>query len=183
VKPQPLSQREVDQIRLNVLSSWLVRKCKTEDYTKQVRHLRFPENRTTKYMRRDGNPPSDTDRNPWERGLRLELDLGEIPESVRKAVADLRTLHTDRDLNEESMKQIRLILIALVAKHLKNVMGTEFQGEAMSSQDLIDHQMWEEAEVKRRFKEKVAEEKRKSSVKAFRKFPQFLHHERDKYRP
>lgn len=88
--PTKLRQEDVDEVRYSVLTSLLVAHVRSGAKDKpRVRHLRFHEPRTSAYELRDWNPPSDTDRHPWERGLRLEIDVGDIPPSVASAVRAL----------------------------------------------------------------------------------------------
>lgn len=89
-----LRQADVDEVRMRVLTSLLVAHVQADhrDGVKRkphVRHLRFFKPKITAYTLRDWNPPGDRDRHAWEKGLRLELDLGEIAPSERKAVLSL----------------------------------------------------------------------------------------------
>lgn len=77
-----LTQEAVDEVRLRVLSAVLVSSIKLRNPNPPVQHLRFPRNGVQAYQLRDGNPPSDTDRHPWERGLKLWIDLGYIEPGV-----------------------------------------------------------------------------------------------------
>lgn len=96
-----LDQRLVDEIRLRVITTRLVAAVTHGIKKPDVAHLRF---HIPKFSR-DGagnvtaikgyslhlwNPPADSDRHPWERGLRLEVDVGEIPATVARAVKHLR---------------------------------------------------------------------------------------------
>ena len=84
-----LKQQDVDEIRSDVCASVLTAHIKQGKTFVPVKHLRFPEPRHTHYILHDGNPPSDTDRHKHERGLRLELDIGDIPIELSNAVMDL----------------------------------------------------------------------------------------------
>jgi len=174
-----LEQREVDQIRLNTLTSLLIMRVKTGLMENKVFHLRFPENRTTRYVQRDGNAPADVDRHPWERRLRLELDLGEISNELRNAVTGLLELNKGKKVNIEDMKEIRMHLVNKVAREIKSIMGAEFQGEVPTAEDVKAVEQYEEMLDRKYTESKI--QKASSTITSVRRLPGFLHHDRTKY--
>lgn len=99
-----LSQREVDIVRNEIMIGLLLKSVRDRIATPGVHHVRFlkrPE--TSAWLVRQGNPPADADRMPWERGLCLELDLGTIEPDLALAVLALMEY---RDQNPERRKEI-----------------------------------------------------------------------------
>lgn len=103
-----MDQREVDIVRIRVLASCLATAVMNGEKKVPVRHLWFPEERVTYYRLRDGNPPADVDRPKHLRGLRLEIDIGEIPEAVADAVkARLAKAIADRNEPTSIIKLVK----------------------------------------------------------------------------
>lgn len=76
---QRLPQKEVDRIRFDVQASLVVQGVKDRNPHVPLYHLRFLKGNTVRsYIARKGNPPPDSERKPWERGVRLEVDVGFI---------------------------------------------------------------------------------------------------------
>jgi len=75
-----LDQRGVDEVRQRIMGQLLVTHVQKRDPKPPLYHLRFLRDTINSYGMREGNPPADhpKDRHPWERGLRLEIDLGPI---------------------------------------------------------------------------------------------------------
>lgn len=176
---QRLEQRDVDQIRLDAMTRKLIRCVKYDDDPDEVSHLRFPKPTTDAYYQVKGNPPSDTDRHPWERRLRLVMHIGPVPEGVRRAVKDLLQLHHDHDLSEDAYVEIRKVLMLVVGKHLAAIMGGEFKGQPASAQDLIDMETYEKAAAQKHARKKIEEATMKTVIR--RAMPQYMHPDRIKY--
>jgi hypothetical protein len=106
---EQLTQHAVDEVRMRALMQILVSHVtKLKDPNPPVQHLRFPKPHVRAYALYPGNPPpdvvladarpgepmSDQWRFPWEKGLRLECDLGYIrPETalhVMRLLADMQ---------------------------------------------------------------------------------------------
>lgn len=105
---KPVSQRRVDWIRLRVMKSVVSDLCERESngesvtsHDFRVRHLWFPEDNANHYGLRDGNPPPDSERPKYLRGIDLVVDILCPPVSVKDAAAavghdlnyDLRSEH------------------------------------------------------------------------------------------
>jgi hypothetical protein len=116
---KPFRQHDVDQVRIPVLNTRLVQAVVSGIVKPPIAHLRFPAPRLAMYLLRDYgltqkvnfNPPPDSEREPWERGLRLEIDVGPIPPSVRKAVLQVlrerkRYDHKHSAAQEDRVKEI-----------------------------------------------------------------------------
>jgi hypothetical protein len=92
----PLSQWEIDVVRMRVISSTvnkLLNEAKTgQDPDMSVNHLWFPEDNVNHYALRTGNPPSDRDRPKHLRGYRIEIDITSIPESVRDVIEEQKRI-------------------------------------------------------------------------------------------
>jgi len=86
-----LNQREVDEIRTRALTQQIITAVKQRNARPDVQHVRFHKGKITAPSMGKGNPPSDTDRHPWERGLNLVVHCEYIPPSTTVAV--LRILH------------------------------------------------------------------------------------------
>lgn len=99
---KPFDQGAVDEVRTAVLMQLLVSAVRAEVRKPPVRHLWFPRASTRAYDLRDGNPPSDTDRPKHLRGLRLELDLGELPPSL---VEQVNALIVQRQKQDQDVKK------------------------------------------------------------------------------
>ena len=176
---EKLKQIDVDQIRLDAMTRKLIRCVKYNDDPDEVSHLRFPSARHDAYYMVKGNPPSDTDRHPWEKGLRLVMHIGNIPDSCRRAVKDLMQLQHDHSLSEKSFKEVRNVLMLVVAKHLSAIMGGDFKGKPASAQDLIDMEKYEQAALKKHAMKKAEEATMKTVVR--RAMPKYMHPDRIKY--
>jgi len=193
---EPLSQREVDQLRLDVMVQMLIRRVKHKDKSNVVRHLRFPRPRLDAYIMRKGNPPPNVVdkrmhaqeitgsiphelRFPWEKGLRLELDVGDIPPVVERAVRDLLNLHKDRSLSDDAFREVRHHLLQLVGRQMKKIMGADFKGEPLKAQDLVDLKNYEDAVALKHAKEKVKAAAER--VRILPRLPGYIHPDRIKY--
>ena len=80
------AQFEIDVIRLRVMRT-LVDRFISEataglDPDTGVQHLLFPTDNLNEYQLHPGNPPRDKDRPKWLRGLRIEIDIQVLPETV-----------------------------------------------------------------------------------------------------
>lgn len=125
------TQREIDEIRYRV---WLhlMRSMLDNRDPNAVRppmyHLWFPENDLRVYCIRLGNPPSDRDRPSFLRGLRLELDVQDIPHWLREIMrphgqlddmlesAGREYLETNEELPPDVAHKLRIALFDRVAK-------------------------------------------------------------------
>jgi hypothetical protein len=111
----PLSQWEIDIVRMRVLRS-LVKSAIAEKKNggspnvRAIQHLRFEENNVNNYALHAGNPPSDQDRLPHERGFQLAIDVLHWPERI---VELLQTKGHDvpniEKLLEETTQEQRII--------------------------------------------------------------------------
>ena len=111
--PEPLRQQDVDEIRLRVITTMIVSAVFRGIKKPDVHHLRFPKPHLEGYQYRKWNPPPDSERNTWERGLRLELDPGEIPASVARSVAHLRKQRKQESLAapDWSLPEVRRLVL------------------------------------------------------------------------
>lgn len=77
----------VDDIRVSVMraliKTQIARIKRGENLDMEVKHLWFPHDRLDEYELRAGNPPTDIDRPNHLRGLRLEIDLTTVPETIK----------------------------------------------------------------------------------------------------
>lgn len=94
-----LSQREIDFVRMRVISSlieeylaWLQGGDDKDGSPVSVRHLWFPENNVNSYELRDGNPPPDADRPKHMRRFRLECDIEDIPRAVHNLIKEAESV-------------------------------------------------------------------------------------------
>lgn len=86
-----LPQKEVDKKRFDIAAQLIVSHVKMQQPNVPVHHIRFLDGKTCRsYQVREGNPPADTDRKPWERGLNLEIDVGYIHPSLARLVMWVR---------------------------------------------------------------------------------------------
>ena len=94
----PLSQWEIDVVRMRVLSSLvnslLNRAASGETVDLGVRHLWFPKNNVNNYELRNGNPPSDKRRPKHMRGFRVEVDLCHIPEGIQRVIEEQKQIES-----------------------------------------------------------------------------------------
>ena len=82
-RDKPLPQELVDEKRLDIWGSLVVQHVKQRKAKVGLRHVRFLDRPSTRcYVVRKGNPPPDSERKPWEKGLRLEIDVGTIHPSL-----------------------------------------------------------------------------------------------------
>jgi hypothetical protein len=116
-----LKQKHIDYMRykvmLHILCSWTEKlkqayntdgeeaaKAYSDKHKPIIKHLRFSED-LGEYRIVDGNPPSDSERPEWEKGLRLELDVYQLDSSVweecRPGGAIAEMVH-ERDIHGES---------------------------------------------------------------------------------
>jgi len=95
----PLSQQQIDIVRMRVLSSLIDQFIKwaggdktvdREDFG--VRYLWFPDNNVNNYELRDGNPPSDTDRPKHMRRFELVCDIDHIPKRVHDIIKEYKVV-------------------------------------------------------------------------------------------
>lgn len=188
----------MDQLRLDILTQLLIRRVRHRDKSEQVYHLRFPKPRIDAYIQRPGNAPAPNAvrkdahaqeisgyipgewRFPWEKGLRLELDLGPIPDVIARAVTDLMNLYKDPDLSDDAMRQVRNLLIMVIAKHTRKIMGAEFRGQPLTAQELSDMHDAERFELLKKVKYKTKQAA--SRITVLPRLPGLIHHDRIKYR-
>lgn len=90
-----LKQEDVDIVRLRVFAARVLASIETGNARPPVTHIRFPKPHTRSYRGPSGcnmfhkenrNPPPDSFRHSWERGLNLEIDIGYIEPSLASKV-------------------------------------------------------------------------------------------------
>ena len=115
-----LRQEDVDVVRLRVMTSVIVRAVEDLEARPKVMHLRFPLPRTTRYDLGKGvNAPPDSQRHPWERGLRLEIDAGIIPPSL--ALAIMRAQYDGKHMEKSKRHEATDTIAHLIVEYCKGL--------------------------------------------------------------
>lgn len=89
----PLSQWEIDVVRMRVIKARVdhmvfMKMNHNVAPDLKTKHLWFPEDNVNIYELREGNPPADKDRPKHMRGLRLEIDVENLPPRIVDALAE-----------------------------------------------------------------------------------------------
>lgn len=115
-----LRQEDVDVVRLRVMTATIIRAVKDLEARPNVYHVRFPQPRVTRYdVGKGTNAPPDSQRHPWERGLRLEIDAGIIPPSL--AIAIMKAQNDGKHMDKAKRHEATNTLAHLITEYCKGL--------------------------------------------------------------